>query len=165
MAAEAGRLGELQTVQNPSLGGYLIWQFGLGFQAEDSQQSSFLLAFLVLPLLLHKPTLDLIVSTRKSSGLALFAAKLGEQHENLLAVHSRALALRQLSLQSIGIAANRGLVSVDYDGGHFRSNTPERKSPALPERIRSMSPAAQKVVSWFSRLSVYQIASILRVQF
>ncbi|MBB4378462.1 three component ABC system middle component [Bradyrhizobium sp. SBR1B] len=160
-----GRLSELQIVQNPSLGGYLIWQFGLGFQAEDSQRSSFLLPFLVLPLLLHKPTLDLVASTRRSSGLALFAAKLGEQHENLLAVHSRALALRGLSLQSIAIAANRGLVTIDYGSGHFRSNTPEKKLPALPERVRAMQPAAQKIGFWFSRMSVHQIASTLRVQF
>ncbi|WP_247351065.1 MULTISPECIES: three component ABC system middle component [unclassified Bradyrhizobium] len=161
---ESGRLSELQIVQNPSLGSYLIWQFGLGFQAEDSQRSSFLLPFLVLPLLLHKPTLELVVSTRKSSGLALFAAKLGEQHENLLAVHSRALALRELSLQSIAIAANRGLVTIDYEG-YFRSNSPEKKPPVLPERIRAMPPAAQKIGSWFSRMSVHQIASTLRVQF
>lgn len=159
------KLSELQIVQNPSLGSYLIWQFGLGFQADDSQRSSFLLAFLVLPLLLHKPTLDLVASTRKSSGLALFAAKLGEQHENLLAVHSRALALRRLSLQSIAIAANRGLVTIDYDGGYFRSNHPDKKAPALPERIRGMPPAAQKMGFWFSRMSVHQIASTLRVQF
>lgn len=162
---EPGRPSELQIVQNPSLGSYLIWQFGIGFQAEDSQLSSFLLPFLVLPLLLHKPTLDLVGSTRKSSGLALFAAKLGEQHENLLAVHSRALALRELSLQSIAIAANRGLVTIDYDRGYFRSNTPEKKPPALPERIRAMPPAAQKIGFWFSRMSVHQIASTLRVQF
>lgn len=163
--AGAERLSELQIVQNPSLGSYLIWQFGLGFQADDSQRSSFLLAFLVLPLLLHKPTLDLVVSTRKSSGLALFAAKLGEQHENLLAVHSRALALRRLSLQSIGIGVNRGLVTIDYDNGYFRSNVPDKKAPDLPERIKRMPPAAQKVGFWFSKMSVHQIASTLRVQF
>jgi hypothetical protein len=50
------------------------------------------LAFLVLPLVLHRPTLEMINSTRKASGLALFAAKLGEERENLLAVHERALA-------------------------------------------------------------------------
>jgi hypothetical protein len=163
--AGAERLSELQIVQNPSLGSYLIWQFGLGFQADDSQRSSFLLAFLVLPLLLHKPTLDLVVSTRKSSGLALLAAKLSEQHENLLAVHSRALALRRLSLESIGIAVNRGLVTIDYADGHLRSNIPDKKAPALPERIKGMPPAAQKIGFWFSKMSVHQIASTLRVQF
>ncbi len=163
--AGAERLSELQIVQNPSLGSYLIWQSGLGFQADDSRRSSFLLAFLVLPLLLHKPTLDLVVSTRKSSGLVLFAAKLGEHHENLLAVHSRALALRRLSLQSIGIAVNRGLVTIDYDDGNFRSNIPDKKAPTLPERIKGMPPAAQKIGFWFSRMSVHQIASTLRVQF
>ncbi|WP_369126742.1 three component ABC system middle component [Bradyrhizobium canariense] len=79
--------------------------------------------------------------------------------------HSRARALRELSLQSIAIAANRGLVTIDYDMGYFRSNAPEKKPPALPERIRTMPPAAQKIGFWFSRMSVHQIASTLRVQF
>jgi len=164
LATQPEKLTEFQTVQNPSLGGYLIWQFGLGFQAEDSQKSNFLLAFLVLPLLLHRPTLGLVLSTRKSSGLALFASKLGEEHENLLAVHSRALALRQLSLQSIAFAVNRGLITVDYESAYFRSNTLTKKAP-VPERIRSMSTAAQRIGFWFSKMSVHQIASTLRVQF
>jgi hypothetical protein len=156
---------ELQIVQNPSLGAYLIWQFGLGFQKEDGHRSSFLLAFLVLPLLLHRPTLRLVSSTRKGSGLALFASKLGEEHENLLAVHSRALALRHLSLQSIAFAVNRGLITVEYESAVFRSNTLTKKAPVLPERIKDMSAAAQKIGFWFSRMSVHQIASTLRVQF
>jgi Family of unknown function (DUF6521) len=143
----------------------LIWQFGLGFQADDGQRSSFLLAFLVLPLLLHRPTLELVSSTRKSSGLSLFAAKIGEEHENLLAVHSRALALRKLSLESMALAANRGLITVDYNGGLFRSNTTQMKAPSLPERIRSMTPAARRLGFWFTQMSVHQIASTLRVQF
>jgi hypothetical protein len=165
LATQPDKLSELQTVQNPSLGSYLIWQFGLGFQAEDSQKSNFLLAFLVLPLLLHRPTLGLVLSTRKSSGLALFASKLGEEHENLLAVHSRALALRQLSLQSIAFGVNRGLITVDYESAYFRSNTLTKKAPAVPERIRSMSTAAQRIGFWFSKMSVHKIASTLRVQF
>jgi hypothetical protein len=165
LATGPDRLSELQIVQNPSLGGYLIWQYGLGFQAEEGQRSNFLLAFVVLPLLLHRPSLELVSSTRKSSGLPLFAAKLSEEYENLLAVHSRALALRQLSLQSMALAVNRALITIDYNSGLFRSNTSAKKPPVLPERIRSMAPAAQKVGSWFSRMSAHQIASTLRVQF
>ena len=104
-------------------------------------------------------------STRKLSGLPLFAAKLGGEHENLLAVQNRALAFRPLSLQSIALAANRGLVTIDYSAALFRSNTPDKKAPIVPERIRGMTPAAQKIGSWFSKMSVHQIASTLRVQF
>lgn len=163
--AHFDKLSELQIVQNPSLGGYLIWQFGSGFQTEDSQRSSFLLAFLVLPILFHRPTLQLVSSTRKGSGLALFASKLGEEHENLLAVHNRAFALRQLSLQSIAFGVNRGLISIDYENALFRSNTLTTKVPALPERIKNMSVAAQRIGFWFSKMSVHQIAATMRVQF
>jgi hypothetical protein len=163
--AQLYKPNELQIVQNPSLGGYLIWQYGLAFQKEDSHRSSFLLGFIVLPLLLHRPTLQLVTSTRKGSGLALFASKLGEEHENLLAVHSRALALRHLSLQSIAFAVNRGLITIEYESALFRSNTLTKKAPVLPERIKDMSAAAQKIGFWFSKMSLHQIASTLRVQF
>jgi hypothetical protein len=163
--ARPHRLSELQIVQNPSLGGYAIWQYGLGFQAESSQRSSFLLAFLVLPILLHRPTLQLVLSTRKGSGLALFASKLGEEHENLLALHSRALALRQLSLQSIAFAVNGGLITIDYENALFRSNTLAKKAPVLPERTKNMAAASQRIGFWFSKMSIHQIASTLRVQF
>jgi hypothetical protein len=87
-------LTELEIVQNPALGAYVLWRFGVGFQSEDGRPAALPLAFLVLPLLLHQPTLKMIKSTQKASGLALFAAKLGQERENLLAVHERALALR-----------------------------------------------------------------------
>lgn len=165
LEARRDKLSELQLIQNPSLGGFLIWHYGLGFQEADSQMSNFLLAFLVLPIILHKPTLEFVASTRQSSGLSLFAAKLGEHHENLLAVHTRAHALRPLTLQSIAFAANKRLITVDYANGRFRSNTPDRKPPSLPERVKRMPPAAHKLGGWFSKMSLHQIASTLRIQF
>jgi hypothetical protein len=72
-------LTELEIVQNPAVGAYLIWQFGLAFQAESGEPAPLAAAFLVLPLILHKRTLDVILSTLKASGLTLFASKVGEQ--------------------------------------------------------------------------------------
>lgn len=158
-------LNELQTTQNPAFGAYLIWQFGLAFQADRQTQPSFALAFLVLPLLLHRQTVGVIGSTRKSSGLALFAAKLGEEQENLLAIHERALALRRLTLQSVGFAIRSGLVTVDYADASFRSNSPPKKKPEIPERIREFVKAAEKLGSWFSRVDVPQVAMTLKVDF
>lgn len=158
---------ELELVQNPALGAYAIWQFGLGYQREGERPSPLPLPFLVLPLLLHLPTLNMIGSTQKRSGLTLFAAKLGENRENLLAVHGRALALRMLTLRSIGFAVDAGLATVDYAGATLRANTPppKAKKPVLPDRIKSFSGAAEKVGCWFALMSLSQISSTLRVDF
>jgi ABC-3C biological conflict system middle component len=160
-------LSEIEIVQNPALGAYSIWRFGLGFQSEDSRPAAFPLAFLVLPLLLHRPTLSIIASTQRASGLALFAAKLGQERENLLAVHERALALRQLTLQSIAMGIDERLLTVDYVSASIRSNTPDTavRKPILPERIKSFSGAAEKIGYWFSKLGLHQIASTLAVEF
>ena len=165
MASIPHKLNELEIVQNPSLGGYLIWQCGLSFQSEVGLQASFPLAFLVLPIILHRPTLDLVTSTRKASGMALFAAKVGEEQENLLAIHERALVLRGLSLQSVAFAVNRGLIHVNYAEATFRSNTLTTKGPSIPERIKSLSAGAGKLGSWFSKMTLHQIATTLKVDF
>ncbi len=160
-------LTEIEIVQNPALCAFVLWRFGLGFQSEDGRPAILPLAFLVLPLVLHRQTLEMINSTRKVSGLALFAAKLGEQRELLFAVHERALALRHLTLQSIGMGVASSMLTLDYDAATLRANTPEPDAPKpkLPERIRSFSSAADKIGYWFSKVTLRQVASTLAVEF
>jgi hypothetical protein len=160
-------LTELEIVQNPALGAYAVWHFGLGYQTESERSSPIPLAFLILPLLLHRPTLDMISSTQKRSGLTLFAAKLAENREDLLAVDGRARMLRMLTLRSIGFAVNSGLATINYSDATFRANTlaPRTPKPSLPERIRGFSGAADKIGCWFAPLSLSQISSTLRVGF
>ncbi|TMJ48217.1 MAG: hypothetical protein E6G85_25430 [Alphaproteobacteria bacterium] len=167
VALSAPSLNEVEIVQNPALGAYAIWRFGLGFQSEDSRPAAFPLAFLVLPLVLHRPTLGMISSTQRASGLALFAAKLSHERENLLAVHERALALRRLTLQSIAMGIGERLLTLDYVSTTIRANTPDStiRKPVLPERIRNFAGAADKVGYWCSKLSLHQVASTLAVEF
>jgi hypothetical protein len=160
-------LTELELIQNPALGAYALWRFGIGFQSDDGRPAPLLLAFLVLPMVLHQPTLTLIASTLKPSGLTLLAAKLGQERENLLAVHDRALALRRLSLQSIAMGINNRLLTLDYLTATLRANTADAalKNPTLPERVRGFSGASEKLGYWFSKLSLHQIAATLAVEF
>src|SRR5262249_23484698 len=75
-APEAGLTGqdlyEVGLVQNAALGAILVWQFGLVYQEKSgSRPPPLSLAFIVLPVCLHGDTVEDILSTRKSSGLAL----------------------------------------------------------------------------------------------
>ncbi len=160
-------LTELDIVQNPAVGAYLVWQFGLAFQVEGGEPAPLPAAFLVLPLILHEQTLDVILSTLKASGLMLFASKVGEQKEDLLAIHNRALKLRTLTLRSIGFAVNAGLATVDYQRAAMRSNTPVGpvRRLDLPERLRGFPRAAEKIGAWFARVPLTQVASTLRISF
>jgi len=160
-------LNESEIIQNPALGAFLLWKFGRGFQADESLQATLPLFFLVLPLLLHSQTGRVIESTRRTSGLVLFAAKLGENREDLLAVHERALTLRNLTWISIEIGIRSGLLTVDYSAATARANTLDGPlaKPWLPERLKSMPARAEKVGYWFSKSGINQIASVLRVEF
>ena len=160
-------LSDLAIVQNPGLGAFALWRFGQGFQADDERPAPFALAFLVLPIVLHRATLGIVTSTNRPSGLALFAAKLGKEREQLLAVHERALLLRELTLQSIAVGVSGRLLSLDYSNANLRANTPEPKPKklVLPERVRHFGPAAEKLGFWFSKLGTPQVANLLRVEF
>jgi hypothetical protein len=165
--APAARLSEAAIVQNEALGAYAIWQFGLGFQERDGQAVTLPLAFLLLPLVLHAPTLAMVLGTQKASGLHLFAGKLGEQREDLLAVHGRALALRQLTLGSLMVAEQSRLVRIEPSNATVRAFSPhhELQTQSLPERIRRIAPACEKIGYWFAGLSDQQVAHTLRVGF
>jgi Family of unknown function (DUF6521) len=160
-------LTELTIIQNPALGAFALWRFGTGYQADDGHHAPFLLFFLVLPLILHQNTLNLISSTQRSSGLASFAAKLAEERENLVAVHNRALTLRQLSLQSIAMGVGQGLLAVNSKDTSVRANTADAalRAPVLPNRITGFARAPEKLGYWFSKFSLYQVASTLMVDF
>lgn len=161
------RLSEAALVQNEALGAYALWKFGLGFQDRDGHAATLPLAFLVLPLILHAPTLDMVSSTYKSSGLHLFASKLGEQREDLIAVHGRALSLRQLSLESLMRAEQSSLIRIEPATATMWALGPygDMAAPLLPERIRRIAPTCEKVGYWFAGLSDQQVAHTLRVEF
>jgi hypothetical protein len=164
----AASMGEIDAVQNPAVGAFLIWHFTLGYQEDGAESVPMPLAFLVLPMLLHRATFDEVASTRKASGLALFAAKFDKERETLVALHDRTLQLRRLSLQAIGVAATARLVRVDYANAALHAYPLDllgAKKPPLPERLKGFSSAAEKLGYWFSKLGLPQIASTLRIDF
>lgn len=160
-------LSELEIIQNPALGAYLLWRFGIGYQSSDGRQAPFHLFFLVLPLVLHRHTLSKISSTQRASGLALFAAKLAEERENLMAIHNRTLLLRRLSLQSLAMGTEHRLLSISAGTATVRANTADEqfRVPLLPDRITPLARAPEKLGYWCSQFSLHQIATTLMVDF
>jgi hypothetical protein len=163
----SSRLSETAIVQNEALGAFALWKFGLAFQDRDGYPTTLPLMFLVLPLILHGPTLSMVLSTFKASGLHLFAGKLGEKREDLLAVHGRALTLRPLTLSSLMMAEQSSLIRIDPSTARVWANSlhEDMPTPNLPERIRRIGPACERLGHWFAGLSDQQVAHTLRVEF
>ena len=156
-------LNEVDLVQNAALGGVLLWRFALGFQGDAYAPAPVPLLFLVLPICLHRTSLESAIRTRKNSGLALFAARLGEAREDLLAIHTRALAFRQLTLDSLSVAIKARLFTIDYSQATVRAST--RRTPDMPERVKPVWDAAEKLGHWCADLSLSQTALLLKVNF
>jgi hypothetical protein len=155
-------LSPVALVQNPAFGAQLLWNFGRGYQAEKVGDLPPLTPFfLVLPLLLHKPTLNIIRSTNQSSGLSKFVAKLSDHREQLLAIHDRAMAMRLLTLESVAAGIASSLLHVDYETAAVRSN--DAKPPLSPERVKYHVTNAEKLGRWFARLPIGQAFALLQV--
>lgn len=161
--ADNARPSELDIVYNPSLGAYLIWRTCGGFFGEAGLGMPLPFAFLALPLALHSQTRRIGASTNNSSGLSLFAAKLGLHQEDLLAVHERALSLRELTLASIAVATASGLIAINLESALLLPF--QTKIPTQPEVVVKMGVVCEKFGAWFARIPPEQVASILRVSF
>src|SRR4029077_5237987 len=101
---------ELQAVQNPALAAMLLWRCASGYSltSDRAEPIPLPLLFLVLPILLHHETAELVTATQKSSGLRKFVEKfqLASQSKTdlLLSIGSRAQAMRNLTSEGLGIA-------------------------------------------------------------
>jgi hypothetical protein len=157
------RISHVEIVQNPAFGAQLLWNFGRGYQTERIDHLPLMPSFfLVLPLILHAPTLSKIKSTLLSSGLAKLVGKIGEERERLYAIHERALSMRELTLQSVSVGTTAGLLHIDYATAAVRAN--ELKMPPHPERLKHHIGGAEKLGRWFARLPQSQVFSLMMVE-
>lgn len=161
---------EVRNIQNPALGAGLIWRFVCGYANEQTTKDPvpLPLIFLVLPIVLHQQTENFVQSTHKSSGLRVCAAKFGAakncKQDLLLAINSRMLTLKILSLESLRIAITTRLVHLNTDA----SLIPLSKTKAIagiPEEVRKMMNNAEKLGAWCAQLTMHEIATTLKVRF
>jgi hypothetical protein len=158
-------LDEVQAMQNAALGAALIWRFTCGYcpQNDATEGTPVPLTFLVLPIVLHARTCEIVLSTQAASGLRAFEAKFSEAGDLILAVHDRVLAMRALSLKSNGVALATGLVTlVTKDGSIWpRSYTRPRETA---DSVEALMRAAERLGGWCRPLSLFEISGILRVE-
>lgn len=159
---------EAQNVQNPALGAALIWRFCCGFtDASPTRESPRLpIALLVLPVVLHRETVEFVRTTQLRSGLRAFASKFGDskasKQDLLLQLHDRARRWKMLSLQSLELATAATLLVVTEDGLVIPlSRTPAR---GLSDEVKRLMNAAERLGYWCGQLTTHEIAITLKVR-
>jgi len=161
---------EVYAIQNPALCAVLLWRFACAYNQHHPNRDHvpLLLFFIVLPMVLHRATLDVIVATRNQSGLRACVAKFSASKENkqdiVLAIHDRAGRLRQLSLEAIKTGVSTRLLHVAPNSQVIPLSLTE-PSANFTKAITPLIKGAERLGYWFSQLSIHEIAVILKVRF
>ncbi|MGD0309550.1 MAG: three component ABC system middle component [Acidobacteriota bacterium] len=159
---------EAHFVQNPALGATLLWRFaqGYGSSHRTGEAPPIPLAFIVLPLLFHRDSGELLVGTK--ANLATFAEKFSRpdtaKADVLLSLHERTLAARALSLQSLRLAVQSRLVTVVPADARFASLSSAQPS-GVASSVRPLLSAAERLGKWCSSLTLFEIGNVLKVDF
>lgn len=159
---------EAQNIQNPALGAAALWRFCCGYvEAHPVGDPPRLpMLFLVLPIVLHQTTTELLRRTRPSSGLRAFAAKFGDsqisKQDLLLQVHERAVRWRTLSLQSIELAAAGHLIQL-LEGGEVIPLS-RTKARGLPDEVKQLLADAEKLGVWCGQLTLHEVTTTLKIR-
>lgn len=162
---------DVRHVQNPAIGALLLWRFAVGFQRSRSDGAScpLPLIFLVLPILLHQDSAELVQSTQQGSGLRSFVAKFGETQRGasdyLLAIHERASVMRPLSAESLRVALAVKLLALDRRAAALPALSTTVPRLGIPDSVRVLIRDAEKLGAWCSQLTLHEVASILKVRF
>jgi len=160
---------EAQNVQNPALGAAILWRFCCGYaEAHPGSAPPHLpVLFLVLPIVLHQATAELLRRTRASSGLRAYAAKFGDaavsKQDLLLQIHERALRWRPLTLQSVELAAAGRLLLLSDDGAVIPLS--RTKARGLSDEVKQLLADAEKLGVWCGQLTLHEVMTTLKVKF
>lgn len=159
---------EAQNIQNPALGAAVLWRFCCGYVEAhpDGDSPRLPLLFLVLPIVLHQATAELLQRTRVSSGLRAYAAKFGDsqisKQDLLLQIHERAARWLTLSLQSIELAAAGRLFQLSDSGDVIPLS--RTKARGLQDEVKQLLADAEKLGTWCGQLTLHEVTTTLKVK-
>ena len=159
---------EVTSVQNPALGAVLLWRFAVGYTQEHrtSESPPIQLGFIVLPIVFHQETCEILRATNRPSGLHGFAQKFSTAEvgktDLLLSIHSRSLSWRSLSLDSLRLAVRHRLLTVTPSDGRMIPLT-KANPTGVASSTRHLLNASEKLGEWLSALSMFEIATVLKV--
>ncbi len=161
---------EVRYIQNPGLGAVLLWRFACGYcnSHPTSGHPPLQLAFIVLPIILHRETFALLKSTNRPTGLHGFADKFSRsdvgKSDVLHAIQPRALAWRSLSLDSLRLAVRASLLTVAERDAKLIPVSLSAPS-GVPASVKPLLANAEKLGQWCSVLTLFEIGTVLKVAF
>lgn len=162
---------EVRAIQNPALGSTLIWRTASLYRKSHLMAASMPLplAFLVLPILFHEQTAEMVRSTRIASGLDKLTDKFRSAEfsrtDLLLSVGPRAAQMRHLTWTAMRLGTLSNLFLIDTAEATVVATSDTPHVSGVPDSIRSMLTNAEKLGAWFAGMSIYEIGLRMQVKF
>jgi hypothetical protein len=146
----AERSVEERHLLNPSFCALLLWQAAQGYASERSALMPIELAFLVLPLVLHKETRGSLPSSIRTS----LPTWLTEQPIVRVRLGERAATLRVFTKESLIFGGVHGLLAFAEEGIQAGAHFKKRVKGALQvtsDEVRDCAKRAQFLGRWFGK--------------
>jgi hypothetical protein len=157
-------LFEQRIIQNTGLAAEIIWQ-AVHESYEGNRRENgvyFPLVFLILPLVFHKRTAQLL-ATKKQPG-AIFKL-LDDDREVLIGLQDRMQALYGRSVQALSIAFSTGLLKFDQQKHQLYPGVKSLHVEHVSDEVKTIFKATKRVGQTFSELSLVQVFTALEVRF
>ncbi len=161
---------EIEIIQNPVLGAVLLWRFSVGYQANSTPKNlNFQLLFIVLPMLFSDDINMLIKSTQQKTGLRGFIGKFSDpkfsKTDLVDTLHIRMIEMKKLSLFSLRIAISTNLLRIDISDAYLFPCSKTEPRVGVSDSIKALMRNAEKLGSWCSELTIFEIENILKLRF
>ena len=158
-------LFEQRVIQNTGLAAEALWHAVQEAHAAKGRAEGvpLPLAFLVLPLVYHQRTAEILAAKTQSG--ALFKA-LSEDREIIVGLQARMQAMSNRTWQGLSIAFHTGLIQLDQD--RDRQLLPGRRSAPVvhsSHEVKTVLNAAKRVGYAFAEMSIVQLSTHLNIRF
>lgn len=159
---------ERTIVHNQALGATAIWHFSRAYfdTLEQTAGPTLPEALLVLPIVFHKRSADVLHRMRQASGLA---KALLDEPELPVGLQRRLEGFAEVSLRSLSLAVSSGLLRFDRDEPWPRYLPAQKTIPTalkpLNADVKQVCDAATRLGWWLANEELSVLCSLLRVRF
>jgi hypothetical protein len=162
---------EAWLVNNPALGSYLLWMFCKEHFNQSNTEIHPSKLFCIFPILFYSDTRMMLSGTAKRSGLNAYLAKFSTTKACLadvpLSIHSRVDEQKEKTYESLIVAFDVGLLTIDIETGLITPNLliKPKSRVDLDDTTKELVDCAIKLGFWFSKMSMDSISKTIKVFF
>ena len=166
-------IDEIDLVNNEALGAYLMWKYATAYNDGHLERQAMpgILGFLLLPIIYHRPTYELLKRTQLNTGLAKFSEKFltseKQASDLLLSIQGRCNEMKILTWRTMLTADSCGLIKIHPESGRIFSRTIDDSvlPKGVPYHTTMMANNSIKLGKWFSQEMLTDISYYLKVKF